>query len=127
MTTESFSAEERSRMDDYARKMRDDGHNGSANYYTGGWECYSSCAACDDLTLDFNPLEIEICRDCFDYAIAAMYSDFSGIEEDVVERLEGKVPELFSVGDRVNEFSRAICDSCGSRLAGERFGAILAE
>ncbi len=81
----------------------------------------------EELSLNFNPMEIEICRDCFEFAIACMYSDFSGMDEEIVERLEGKVPELFSVGDRTNEFSRAICDSCGSRLAGERFGAILAE
>ncbi len=80
----------------------------------------------EELSLDFNPLEIEICRDCFEFAIGVMYDDFSGLEEDVVERLEGKVPELFSIGERVNEFSKVICDSCGSRLAGERFGAILA-
>ncbi len=81
----------------------------------------------EELSIDFNPLEVEICRDCFEYAIGCMYSDFSGMEDEVFDRLDGKVPALFSIGERVNEFSRVICDSCGSRLAGERFGAILAE
>ena len=45
----SFTSEERAEMDAHAAEMRADGHNGTSDYYSGGWRCYNACRACEKL------------------------------------------------------------------------------
>ena len=44
----SFTTEEIMAMDAVAKEMRDKGHNGTADYYSGGWRCYNACRACEE-------------------------------------------------------------------------------
>lgn len=46
--TQSFTHEEMLEMDKVAEEMRSAGHNGTADYYSGGWRCYNACRACEE-------------------------------------------------------------------------------
>lgn len=66
--------------------------------------------------------EGECCSDCLlTIANGECWSDDRDIAVEQAARIAREWPTAhLAVGDQTDEFSRAECDACGSRLAGER-------